>query len=166
VIPGEHYLAARKSGYFPVTRPVYVLAGQQARVALPMDEDHLFETRRWAAWMPWAVVGAGVTVAAVGAELERPAFAHRNTAAAKALANCYALMCDSTSLDIYDRAVVEHRSAIGAIAVGGTASAIGLALAWLNRPRVYRTEAQAPSRIEFTPVLSPNRAEVSALVRF
>jgi len=165
VLPGEHYLAARKSRYFPVTRTVYVKAGQQARVALPMDEDRLFEVRRWKAWKPWVVVGVGIAAAAVGAGLEWRAFANRHVAAA-ALARCEKLACDPTPLDLYDRAEVEYRLGISAVAVGGTAVAVGLALAWLNQPRVHRTEARAPSRIELMPILSPHRAELSALVRF
>lgn len=165
VLPGEHYLAARKSGYFPVTRPVYVKAGQQARVALPMDEDRLFETRRWSAWKPWAAIGAGVAVAAMGAALERRAYAHRDAAAA-ALTGCGELACDSIPSSLYDRAGVEHRLAIGTIAAGSAAVVVGLALAWRNQPRAHRTEARPPSRIELTPILSLHRAELSALVRF
>src|SRR6185436_12821508 len=96
VLPGEHYLAALKSGYLPVTRPVYVLAGQQARVPLPMDKERSIVTRRWTAWQPWAVIGAGIAVAVVGAGLDWQAFAHRD-AAADALAGCKGLMCDSHS---------------------------------------------------------------------
>jgi tetratricopeptide (TPR) repeat protein len=165
VLPGEHYLAARKPGYFTVTRPVYVKAGQQARVALRMDEDRLIEVRRWKAWKPWGVIGAGVAVAAVAAGLEWQAFAHRD-AAADSLARCNSLVCDSSSSDLYDRASVEHGLAIGAIAAGGAAIAAGLTLAWLNQPRAHRTEARSPSRIELTPILSQHQAEISALVRF
>jgi len=165
VLPGEHYLAARKSGYFPVTRPVYVKAGQHARVALPMDEDRFFETRRWPAWKPWAVVGAGFAVAAVGAGLGWRARTDRNIAA-DVLAGCEELVCDSNRSDLYERASVEQGLAIGAIGAGSAAVAVGLALAWLNQPRAHRTEARTPSKIELTPILSSHRAELSALVRF
>jgi hypothetical protein len=168
VMPGEHYLAARKPGYFPVTRPVYVKAGQQARVPLPMDEDRLLETRRWTTWTtwkPWAVVGAGVAAAAVGTGLEWRAVASRDAAAAT-LADCVTFVCNSDRSDLYDRASVEHELAIGAIAAGGIAVTVGLALAWLNQPRAHRTKARPPPRIEFTPTLSPHSAELSALVRF
>jgi hypothetical protein len=167
VLPGEHSLAARKSGYFPVTRPVYVKAGQQARVALPMGEDRLFETRRWSAWKPWVVIGAGIGVVAVGTGLEWRAFAHRDAASDEfARARCKELACDPTSSNLYDRAGVENRLAIGAIGAGMAVVAVGLALASRNQPRLHRTEARPPSRIEFTPILSLHRAELSALVRF
>jgi tetratricopeptide (TPR) repeat protein len=157
VLPGQHYIAARKPGYLPVTRSVYVKAGEQARVALLMDKDRFLEKRRWTAWKPWVVVGAGVAVAAMGAELERRAFVDR--AAAKAMN----LTSDS---DLFRRAELEHGFGIGAIAAGGTALAVGLALTWLNQPRAYRAEARAPSKIELTPILSPQRAELSVRIRF
>ncbi|HWO23287.1 MAG TPA: hypothetical protein VNO30_31315 [Kofleriaceae bacterium] len=157
VLPGEHYIAARKPGYLPVTRSVYVKAGEQARVALLMDEDRFLEKRRWPAWKPWTVVAAGAAVTAVGGGLVRRAFVDR--AAAKAMN----LTSDS---DLFRRAELENGFGIGTIAAGGTAIAVGLALAWLNQPRPYRAEARAPSKIELTPILSPQRAELSVLIRF
>jgi tetratricopeptide (TPR) repeat protein len=167
VLPGEHYIAARKPGYLPVTRSVYVKAGEQARVALLMDEDRFLEKRRWPAWKPWTVVAAGAAVAAVGAELERRAFADRAAAAAVLRDSCDPGPCDQArALLLDDRAKLEHGLGIGAIAAGGTVMAVGLALAWLNQPRPYRAEARAPSKIELTPLLSPQRAELSVLLRF
>jgi hypothetical protein len=157
VLPGEHYIAARKPGYWPVTRSVYVKAGEQARVALLMDEDRFLEKRRWPAWKPWTMVAAGAAVAAMGADLVRRGLADR--AAAKAMN----LTSDS---DLFRRAELENGFGIGALAAGGTAIAVGVALAWLNQPRAYRAEARAPSRIELTPLLSPQRAELSVLLRF
>jgi hypothetical protein len=157
VLPGEHYIAARKPGYLPVTRPVYVKAGEQARVALLMDEDRFLERRRWPSWKPWTVIAAGVAGAAVGAELVRRGFADR--AAAKA-------MNLTSGSDLFRRAELENGFGIGAIAAGGTAIAVGVALAWLNQPRAYRAEARAPSKIELTPLLSPQRAELSVRLRF
>lgn len=165
VVPGEHYIAARKRGYFPVTRPVSVKAGQLARMALPMDEDRLIEMRRWTVWKPWAAIAAGVAVAAVGAGLEWRAFVDRDTAAAE-LARCKELACDPTASSGYDRAGVEHGLAVGAFAASAAVVAGGLTLVWLNQPRAHRTETRPPPRIELAPILSLHRAEFSALVRF
>src|SRR5262245_19349265 len=49
---GEHYIAARKLGFFQVTRRVSTKAGYAALVRLPMDADRRLETRRWSAWTP------------------------------------------------------------------------------------------------------------------
>jgi hypothetical protein len=167
VHPGEHYITASKPGYFPVTRSVSVTAGQQARVALPMDEDRLVETRRWTAWKPWTVVAAGVAVTAVGVVLEAQAFARRNAAADTLHDRCHTLTCKpASSPALYEGAETKHTLAVGAFAAGGTAVAMGLALAWLNRPRAYRAEARAPSRIELVPMLSPHQAELSVRIPF
>jgi hypothetical protein len=168
VEPGEHYIASRKAGFFPVTRSVSLTAGQVARVALPMDVDRLFETRRWSAWEPWAVVSAGVVVVAVGAGLERQAIVHRD-AAAKSLPG----PCDSsrgctptTSPAGYDRAVTDRRLAIGAFVAGGTTLVVGLTMAWINQLQVHHTEARAPGQIEVTPILATDQVGVSARLRF
>lgn len=167
VLPGKHYIAARKPGYFPVTPSVYVRAGEQVRVALLMDEDRLLEKRRWSARTPWVVVAAGAAVAAVGAELERRAFADRAAAANVLRRSCNTGGCaQARARYLDDRARLEHGLGIGAIAAGGTAIAVGLAMAWSNQPRPYRAEPRPPSKIEITPLLSPQRAELVVLLRF
>ena len=169
VLPGEHYLAAIKPGYIPVTRSVVMKAGQQAHVALPMDEDRLLEIRRWTAWKPWVVVGAGVAVASAGAALEWRAFAAQHDLEDK-VARCSAdagnASCDASQFTDPETIKLKNRLAIGVIAAGGTAVAVGLALTWLNRSTARRAEPRPPSRIELTPILSPHGAELSALVRF
>ncbi len=167
VLPGEHYVSASKAGYFPVTLPISVMAGQAARAAPSMNADRLIETRRWTSWKPWSVVAAGVAVAAAGVGLERQALAHRSGAVAALAAGCDTLTCSPTPPpSIYQRATTENRLAIGAIAAGGTAVAVGLALAWLNQPHAQRAEAQLPATIKITPILSPDQVGASALFRF
>ncbi|HEX8106339.1 MAG TPA: tetratricopeptide repeat protein [Kofleriaceae bacterium] len=168
VEPGAHYVASRKTGFFPVTRPISVTAGQAARVVLSMDADRVIETRRWPAWKPWVVVSAGVLIASVGAGLERQALVHRD-AATKSLAGpcdrpagCMPMAFPTS----YDRIVTDSRLAAGAFLAGGTAVAVGLTLAWLNQLHVHRTEARAPGPIEVTPILSTGQVGVSAQLRF
>jgi hypothetical protein len=98
---------------------------------------------------------------------EAQAFAQRNAAADTLRGRCHTLRCAPTprpALD--DRAVTNNTLATGAFAIGGTAVAVGLVLAWLNQPRLHRAETRALPRIELTPILSPHQAELSALVRF
>lgn len=168
VEPGEHYIAARKAGFFPVIRAVHVKAGQAARVALPMDVDRTTETRQWSAWKPWAVAAAGVVVTAVGVGLERQAGVRRDAAASSFSGPCdKSRGCDpKLSPADYDRAVRDHRIAIAAFAVGGGALAAGLTMAWINQMQVHHTEARKPGPIEVTPILSTDQAGVSARLRF
>ena len=168
VVPGEHYISAAKPGYFAVTRPVSVQAGQEIRVALPMDADRLLETRRWSSWKPWVVVAAGGVVTAVGASLERQAFVHRDAAAAALGGPCELRSgCPPTgSSDTYRRAVTDNRLAIGAFLAGGATVTVGLTLAWLNQLHVHRTEPRPLAPIEIAPLVSVDQAGASALFRF
>jgi hypothetical protein len=158
VLLGMHFVVSTKPGYFPVTRAVYMQAGKTAHVALPMDADRLIETRRWTAWKPWAVVAAGVAVTA--SSLEVQAFEQRTSVVEALKVRCHTLMCEPVSPP------ANHTLATGVAAVGGTVVVVGLALAWLNQPILHRSEARRLPGIEFTPILSPQQAEVSALVRF
>ena len=167
VLPGEHYVSAIKPGYFPVSRSTSVTAGQHVYVTLSMDVVRLIEKRRWSVWRPWAVVAVGVAIAAIGAELEARAFAERDAAADTLEDRCHTLTCGPAFLPaVHDRAGTKHAFAVGAFAAGGTVVAVGLALAWLNQPRAHRAEAREPSPIKLTPILSADRAELSALIRF
>lgn len=169
VLSGEHYIAASKPGYFPVSRTVYVKAGQRARVVLRMDEDRLIETRRWAVWKPWAMVLAGVAVAAVGVDLEQQAIAHRNAAAKLLPGPCNSFFgCTPTPSPAgYDRAVTDRQTAIGAFVAGGATLVVGLTMVRLNEQlHVHRTEARAPGPIEVTPILSADQVGISARLRF
>lgn len=168
VEPGEHYVSSLKPGFFPLVRSIAATAGQQERVALPMDEDRLVETRRWAAWKPWALASAGAVVAAIGAGLEFQV-RHHQRSAVRALPG----VCDmpdgctpTEAAPVYDRAVVERRIAIGAFVAGGAAAAVGLTMAWLNQVHIHRTEARKPAPIQITPILSTEQAGMSAQLRF
>jgi tetratricopeptide (TPR) repeat protein len=166
VLPGTHYIASTKPGYLPITVSMSVAAGEQARVTLRTIADRLIEARRWPVWKPWAVVAAGVAVATIGAGLDWQAFAHRDAAATSLAGSCNTLTCAPTQpTGIYDRAVTENRLAIGAFVAGSTAVAVGLALAWLNQPQAHRPEAPR-SPIEIIPNVSPDRAGISAFLRF
>jgi hypothetical protein len=166
VLPGTHYIAVTKPGYFPVTVRAPVLAGERYHVMLRMTADQVIETRRWSAWKPWAAVVAGVAVAAAGAVLERDAFARRQDAGKALDDHCAAPGCAPVALPkTYDRARLENRLAIGALAAGGTALVAGLALVWLDRPLAHRDEAVPPS-FELMPAVSSGRVGVSAAIRF
>jgi len=164
VLPGTHYIASTKPGYFPITVEMPVDAGEWYRVTLRMTADRLIETRRWEVWKPWSVFAAGIAAAAVGAGLEIEAFANRDRA--RAIADgCHTLACSPHFMTVYDRARTEDQIAFGAFAAGGIAVAVGLALAWLNQPHAHRTEAVS-SPVEFIPTVSRSEADLSALFRF
>lgn len=168
VLPGEHYIAAHKSGFFPVTRALAVSTGKAAHIALPMDKDQLVETRHWSVWKPWALASAGVVVTAIGVGLEQQAQKHLKTAMESLSDSCPdPVGCDPTTAPAaYRRATTERRIAVGALVAGGATLAVGLTMAWLNRLQVHRTEARAMPAIEVIPVVSTEQAGISAQLRF
>jgi len=165
VLPGTHYIAETKSGYSPTTVSVVVAAGEQYRATLHMVVDHTVEMRRWAAWRPWSLVALGTAVTAVGAGLERQAFARRDAAAKRLQQLCNTIVCEPMNPRDSDRAARDYHWALGALATGGTAIAVGLVLVWFNRPQMLRPEV-IPSSVELVADISPNGAEVSARLRF
>ena len=166
VLPGEHVLTARKPGYFPVARTIFVLAGRPAAVTMLLSVDGIFEKRRWKPWMPWAVISSGVVMGVMGAGLDWDAFRLRNGAEGE-LAECVGMgMCEPKTPTSYDRALWEHRIGTGAMVVGGAVAAAGLALVFLNQPRVYRTEDRERGTFELVPMVSPDTAGASAQFRF
>jgi hypothetical protein len=66
--PGQHELVARKPGYLPTHHSLMLLASEATSVQICMlpATEALITTRRWEAWQPWAVVGAGVGVGLTG----------------------------------------------------------------------------------------------------
>ena len=164
VLPGEHAITATKRGYFSMTRNVVLPAGGQGVITLSMSVDGVIEERRWQPWMPWAVFAAGMATGMVGAGLDWHAGRQVERARREFLDECDgALSCEPVTSG---RALWEQRIGAGAMVVGGTVAAAGLALVLLNQPRAYRTENSDRGTFELGPILSPGAAGVSARFNF
>jgi hypothetical protein len=167
VLPGEHVITAWKPGYFPVTRTIVLSAGARGVVTIAMFVDRFIEKRRWQPWMPWVVIGAGVAAGMVGAGLDWHADRQLAQARRDLARECgNALSCAPAIPSSYGRALWGHRIGTGAMVVGGTAAAAGLALVLLNQPRAYRTAHRDSGAFELMPMVSPDIAGVSAQFRF
>lgn len=167
VLPGEHVITARQPGYFPVARNIVLPAGAQGVVTMSMSMDAIIEKRRWKQWKPWAVIASGVVVGLVGAGLDWDAGRQLDRARRELPHACgSAPVCDPLAPRSYDRARWEHRIGTGAVVVGSTVAAAGLALVFLNLPRAYRTEDRDRGTFELVPMTSPDTAGVSARFRF
>lgn len=170
VEPGEHYVVARKQGFFSVTRSISLTVGRLAQVDLPMDPDRLIETKRWSTWTPWIVVSAGVGLAVVGGVLERQAQLDREHAATSLPVQCVLPAgCKPTSApSSYSRAVTQHRIAFGAFAAAGAVAATGLLLVWINQSYTlaYRSTARANEKIRILPIITSDQVSISAQRRF
>jgi hypothetical protein len=147
--PGTHVAISSGDGYQAETHEVTVLPGKTAQVAIALtrlDDVAMEERRRWAAWKPWVVLGAGGGVAIVGTLLNLNARSERD-----ALNNTIAVACaERCSEDEYARlgfARAESRittrstASLVTLGVGGAAAVVGVTLVLLNRPTLHRRRA-------------------------
>ena len=167
VLPGEHVITARKIGYFPTARNVVVPAGAQGAITVALSVDGFIEKRRWAAWKPWAVVGAGVAMAVLGAGFEVQARRDLAEAGPELTRECGSdVTCDPEFPSAYRRSLAEHRVAVGLLNTAGPVVVAGLAMLFFNQPHSYRTEDRPGGSFELVPMASPDQAGVSARFRF
>ena len=148
----EHQLVAEKPGYQTETRTLRLAPGKHAIAVdlVPLAEGGRLE-RRWARYKPFAVIATGALVAGAGGlfylrasdQYERfdaavatlcPMGCADGELAARAAMQPDAALRDDAALDGPAR-----RNAIlaySAFAIGGAAVAAGVALAFLNQPRL------------------------------
>jgi tetratricopeptide (TPR) repeat protein len=169
-----HQVTAKKSDYVTQARRVTVAPGARERLDLSLRK--LIEDRPWAAWKPWAVVGAGVVIAGVGGAVHTLAandFNAYDTGFPKL--TCAAMGCTEAQIDAEDRqlsprlrrAQLEQKIAVAGYVAGGAVIALGTALVYWNRPRLTRGEETNPngSGIAVTPLVSSDTAGVLVTVR-
>ncbi|WP_437967444.1 hypothetical protein WMF04_49200 [Sorangium sp. So ce260] len=165
VTPGEHVISATKEGYFPLVKPVVVLAGVDASGVLKLSADGIVTVRRWAAWKPWAVVGAGAGLGLAGAVLRWQADEHVEQAEQQFEATCKS-NCAPTTRDATSRGLTERGVATGLFIAGGATLATGAVLAFLNMPRTYRSEDRGGVELQIVPAASGAMAGLSAALSF
>jgi hypothetical protein len=160
LLPGKHQLVASKPGFVAATRAVELVAGSTveetlAPSALPRLAPVRTE-RRWAAWMPWAVAGAGAAVAAIGLPFQLAARSNMQDydrqVGAACPTGCVSSAIPASTRDVESRARLDNGVAIGLFAVGGAALAGGIVLAVLNQPRPVE-----PPKVAVAPLLTDGR---------
>lgn len=142
-----HEVTAKKPEYGTQARRVAVAAGAQETVSLSLRK--LIEDRPWATWKPWAVVGAGVGIAAAGGVLHVLSAHDFNAYDSGFLKlSCASMGCTEQQIDQGDphlssrlnRARLEQKIAVGGYIAGGAMIAAGAVLLYLNRPHLMEQE--------------------------
>jgi tetratricopeptide (TPR) repeat protein len=143
VRPGGHQIVASKVGRIPATEQAVLSPGEQRRYDLILAVPESVETeRRWAAWKPWAVVGAGVVVMGGAAHFDNYSsenFDRFDSEFDTLCRNgCTEAEVPQALQDSLARADREQRLAQVSYAIGGAALITGVALVYLNRERLVR----------------------------
>ena len=127
-------------------------------------------------WKPWAVVGAGVAIAATGGALHAlSARGFSQFDAGFATLTCAPTGCTGAQIAaenaglpaVLDRARLEQRLAVGAYLLGGAALATGIYLVYKNQPHLIEQDAPdaAPRGVAVTPVIAPDSIGILVSVR-
>jgi tetratricopeptide (TPR) repeat protein len=165
-----HEVTAKKADYGTQARRVAVAPGAQEAVELSLRK--LVEDRPWATWKPWAVVGAGVAVAAASGVvhgLSEHDFSSFDSGFAKL--PCAAMGCKQDQIDSQlnarlNRARLEQRIAVGGYLAGGALIAAGAVLVYMNRPHLMeREDANPGGGVSVVPVVSSDMLGVAVTVR-
>ncbi|GEN09091.1 hypothetical protein SAMN05443572_105350 [Myxococcus fulvus] len=148
--PGMHSVIAFKDGYLPTEKRQALMPGERTKLELDLytEEEVIRYRRRWSAWVPWTVLGAGLVAAGGGGWMHWKA----NDAFGKFDAG----IKDPKGVNLTPDLKSLHKdganfraAAYGAYALGGAAAITGTVLLYLNRQRSYRLTAEelAPSLV-------------------
>lgn len=154
VRPGTHVFNAIHEGFLPSYQSRTLMPGEKVSLDIKLYtvEDVTRSRRRWAVWMPWAVVGGGLALAAGGGLLQL------QTQEAYRLFDGGITSCGGCKVAgnvATARTMGDHLrlGSWGAYAVGGGALLGGALLLYLNQPQLYRINPETGREVEITPLL-------------
>jgi hypothetical protein len=158
-----HEITAKKPDYLSEARLVKAPAGQLERIDLKLVtlEEAGDAGRRWAKWKPWTVVAAGAAFAAAGGAVH--AVAARNFKSfddAFLEKPCASTGCTEDEIGPalnarLNRATRQQQIAVGCYIAGGSLVAAGMALLYMNRPRLLEQQASSSAgHVTIAPTVS------------
>ena len=168
--PGRHQVVAKKEGRLTQTEDLKLLPGETTTVKVRLIEiGSIPLVRRWSAWKPWAVVGAGAVVALGGVGLQFRARSNMNKYDSyiedMCSEGCTLGAIPNDLIDARDTAELQDVISISMMAVGGAAVAAGVVLVVLNQP-IRDESGPRPGQVALTPTLVPGGAGASVSFEF
>lgn len=162
VLPGEVTFTATKEGYPSNLRRRTLRSGETVTLHFKMytEEELTQHTQRWAAWKPWAMLGAGAAIAASGGLFYAQARANHQDfdTGVRSCIGCE-LTPELTARRL--RGDRLQRVASGAYTAGGAALVTGFALLYANRPKTrVLTPDEHEQDMNLTPVLGKHPGAV------
>ncbi|HET7545399.1 MAG TPA: hypothetical protein VFK05_36280 [Polyangiaceae bacterium] len=166
LLPGPHQIVVRKAGYLTETRSLTLVAGRQASEAVALQQLRTIPThtvQRWPTWQPWAVLGSGLVVGALGVPFMVSAKSNINAYDDWISASC-PTGCETGDVprgvfDQRDRGRTQNIVAVSLFSAGGALAAGGIVMLILNQPR--SVPLQTTSRLSATPVIGAGTVGVS-----
>jgi hypothetical protein len=166
VLPGEHVVTAKKAGYYTTVKSIAVSPGKEVSGVIHLSVDGTYAKRRWAAWKPWVMLGAGAGLAGMGGGFLALARKNANETTQLLIANCSSGSCDPDTTGPYNGAQIENAFGIGALVVGGAGLLGGAGMLLLNLPQSVRTQDESDVKVEVAPLVSSTIAGISMRVVF
>ena len=147
VLTGDHQIVVEKPSYQTETRAVRLNGGDHVTIKIELKPVAVARTlhRKWARWVPWAVLGGGVVVAAVGAPVlvaagssydPRGRVARLFAQEGHDLPRLHVPVVPQHVADLESHAKLENNVAVSLFAVGGAVAATGFVMVILNQPRL------------------------------
>jgi hypothetical protein len=176
VRPGQHEVVARKDGYLTTHHTIVTVSEKPVSLDMRLlpQKKATVPVRRWPAWQPWAVVGAGVGVGLAGGLFE-----WRSDVNNRSYHNLFVDYCDmgeeKCPIDQYPgpvksrwtRYVWYRRLGHGASLTGAMAALSGLVLVYLNREQhIDNPERQNLVHVSVTPSITPDASGLSMNFNF
>lgn len=178
---GKHIFIAEKEGYQARVKAPFIGPGDHFRIELKLytAEDLTRYRRKWQArWVPYAVMGAGVVVGAVGGLLELSAKSSyddfdKKIAACNMASNNAGCTVDSPGIKSL-RDSGDTKQTVGYVMYGVAAGALitGGILAYVNRQQPYEVRPEdlpgepVEPKISVAPIVSPSTAGVAVSGHF
>lgn len=171
---GEHTFTANKPQFETTALTRVYPGGTKERVELRLyrPEDLTGYQRKFDAWIPYAVLGAGVAVAGLGGLLHASAAGSYDDYDAQVRAcereTQMACTIDDDLQGLRDSGDTKQTLAFASYAIGGAAIAGGVALLVINRAKPYRKDIEGleAGEVAVTPVIAPGGVGVSASLRW
>lgn len=169
---GAITVVASKEGFLTNEQSPTLLGGETRTLELTLvAAEQAVEYRRlFAAWIPFAVLGAGAALAGGGVGLHLSA---RNQFAAydRGIEGCVDVATGGCvpSLDLAalkTQAQGQQAGALVLYSVGGAAIAAGAVLLYVNRPQPYRADVKVESAFHLVPTIGPNGAGATLFLSF
>jgi hypothetical protein len=166
---GPHSIVATKDGFLPdeVSKSLPPAQLSSMDMKLFTEDDLTQYHRKFASWIPWVVVGAGVAIAGAGGGMHYAAISDFHSFD-DSIKQCGAQGCIPTA-DVAGKRNTGNTLqtvAITSYAVGGAALVTGAVLVYVNRLQPYHVNSDADVQISVAPMLAPGTAGLFAAATF